>query len=115
MTMAIPPATYSRVFLQKSFFSNLDARLRISSTDMRVPSTGCCCHNCCMGVLGVSVTALPSLVVEPSQNVLDSVNFRRHVSRGKPSDLADLIPIQTFQIRQDHVAIQRFQPLNHLQ
>src|SRR6185437_2219326 len=111
---AIPAAAYSRTFLHMIFFSNLDARLRISSIDIRVPSTGGCCQSCCMEVLGVSVTALSSLVVETGQNALDAMDPGCHIACREPGYFSDLSRVQSFQIRQDHVAVERLELVDQL-
>ena len=58
---------------------------------------------------------LPSLLEKASEDILDAVNLSRHIPRRKPGDFANLHSVEAFQVRQDHVAIERFQPLDHLQ
>src|SRR5581483_7356370 len=59
--------------------------------------------------------AFSSLLKLASQQVLDAVNFGRYISGGESGDLANGGGVQSFQIRKDHVTVERFEPLNQSQ
>src|SRR5579862_6894575 len=58
---------------------------------------------------------VPSLLKPASQKILDPVNLGSDVAGGEASDFADLGGVQSLEIRQDHVTIERCELLNQAQ
>src|SRR5579872_2237658 len=95
--------------------SNLLARLRISSTDILVPSVGCDCHSTCTELDSRSLMGAFSLLKPACEEVLYTVNLRGDVSGRKPCNLADRGGVQAFEIGQDHVSVERIESLDQFQ
>src|SRR6266516_610767 len=101
----------SRAFLHRILRSNFAARWCMTSTDILIPSTGWSCQIFCTGFCS-SVMMLSSLLKLAGQHVLDAVNFGGDVSRRQSGDLSDRSGIESFEVGEDYVAIERLQTLN---
>ncbi len=63
----------------------------------------------------MSVIVFSSLLKLAGQQVLDAVNFGSNISGGESGDLANGGGVQSFQIRKDHVTVERLEVLNQSQ
>jgi hypothetical protein len=51
----------------------------------------------------------------PRQHALDAMNFGGYVSRRQPGDVSDRGGVESLQVGENHVSINRFETLNEIQ
>src|SRR6266403_129172 len=102
-------------FCRRSPVRKRSAFLRISSSDIFVPFTPWFCQTLLTSFGGSSFAMAPSFVKPASQDALDAMNLGRDVSSGYPCDLCNRGSVHAFQIRHDHLPVERFKPLDQRQ